>query len=258
MSVNDLRLAVATQQIYETLARGGSRYLSTLRSFFGIEAENPFSDIPLELGHLRLDLDMYQVAQTSASQDGSTAQGSLAGFGYTDKGGFLFNNTFVEHGYLHILMTVRHKNVYSTYFAPDNFRRTMLDFYMPQLANIGEQPIRLATLNPFNTAINEDERVIAYQEAWWEYRYDVDECVGEFRTGLENGQTITGWTYADGFDPGFTHVNGDWLYSNSQEVLDRTLSVTSEAAPQFGAVFQFNITKRLPMPTYSVPGLDII
>lgn len=88
VSVNDLRLAVATQQIYETLARGGSRYLSTLRSFFGIEAENPFSDIPLELGHLRLDLDMYQVAQTSASQDGSTAQGSLAGFGYTDKGGF--------------------------------------------------------------------------------------------------------------------------------------------------------------------------
>lgn len=254
LTVSDLRTAVATQQVYEALARSGSRYLSTLRAFFEIEAESPFADIPVELGHIRRDLDLYQVAQTSASVEGNTAQGDLAAFGYTANSGDLFTRTFLEHGYIHIFAVVRHRNIYSTYLAPDNFRKSTLDFYLPQLANISEQPIRLATLNPF---IEDDEnKVMAYQEAWWEYRYEPDRVSGEFRTGLQNGLDI--WTYADPYDRGFTVVNGEWLKSNSQEVLDRTLAVTSAVANQFIGMFAFEVDKQRPMPTYSVPGLDTI
>lgn len=254
ISVNDLRTAIATQQVYETLARGGSRYLSMLRSFFEVEAESPFKDIPEEIGHIRRELDLYQVAQTSASQEGNTAQGDLAAFGYTASQGDFFTKTFLEHGYIHIFAVVRHRNIYSTYLAPDNFRQRTLDFYLPQLANIGEQPIRLATLNPF--VVDDEGKTLGFQEAWWEYRYEPDRVSGEFRTGLNNGLDI--WTYADHFDPNFDVVDGAWLKSNSQEVLDRTLAVTSQLANQFIGMFVFEVDKQRPMPTYSVPGLDTI
>lgn len=254
ISVNDLRTAVATQQVYEVLARGGSRYLETIRSFFDIETENPFSDIPTELGHIRRGLDLYQVAQTSASQSGNTPQGELAAFGYTSTGGDLFTRTFLEHGYVHVFAVVRHRNTYATYLAPDNFRKGTLDFYLPQLANIGEQPIRKATLNPFKQ--DSLEKVLAYQEAWWELRYEPNRVSGLMRPGVEG--SLSNWNYADPVDLDFDVVTGSWLKSNSQEVLDRTLAVTSDLAPQFKALFSFKVDKQRPLPTYSVPGLDIV
>lgn len=254
VSINDLRKSAAIQQIYEQLARGGARYREFLKSFFGLDIENPFKDMPTQLGHFRMELDMYQVAQTSPSVAGSTAQGSLSAYGYTDKNDYLFNYTAIEHGYIHILCVVRQPNLYSTSVNPMWFRRSTLDWYFPQLANIGEQPMKLALLNPFHAEAM--ERVIGYQEAWYEYRYESDICTGLCRSGLD--EALGRWTYADGLDLGFTHVNGDWLKSNAQEVLDRSLAVTSELSPQFIACFTFYIEKEIPMPTYSVPGLDII
>lgn len=256
ISVNDLRTAIATQQVYETLARGGSRYVEMLRSFFEIETENPFLDIPTELGHIRRDLDLYQVAQTSASgaTGTDTPQGELSAFGYTTNGGNLFTRTFLEHGYVHVFAVVRQRNMYSTYFAPDNFRLNTMDFYLPQFANIGEQPIRLATLNPF--ADGALDKVIAYQEAWWDYRYEPDRVHGVFRSGVDGSLDV--WHYGDSYDKNFEVVTGDWLKSNAEEVLNRTITTTSDLVPQFKGLFSWRVDKQRPMPTYSVPGLDIV
>lgn len=256
ISVNDLRTAIATQQVYETLARGGSRYVEMLRSFFEIETENPFLDIPTELGHIRRDLDLYQVAQTSASgaTGTDTPQGELSAFGYTTNGGNLFTRTFLEHGYVHVLAVVRQRNMYSTYFAPDNFRLNTMDFYLPQFANIGEQPIRLATLNPFVDGAL--DKVIAYQEAWWDYRYEPDRVHGVFRSGVEGSLDV--WHYGDPYDKNFQVVTGDWLKSNAEEVLNRTITTTSDLVPQFKGLFSWRVDKQRPMPTYSVPGLDTV
>lgn len=254
VSVSDLRMSASIQQVYEILARGGSRYLEALRSLFGIEAESPFKDVPVQLGHLRRELDLYQVAQTSGSAFGDTAQGNLAGFGYTSNGGNLFHFTALEHGYIHYMLIVRQRNMYSTLFMPDNFRMSTLDFYLPPLANISEQPIRKAILNPF--VEDSMEASIGFQEAWWEYRYEPDRLSGYARTGLDGSLGI--WTYGDSYDGGFSVVNGNWLKSNAQEVLDRTLAVTSELSPQFIILLEFKVDKMLPMPTYSVPGLDIL
>lgn len=254
VSINDIRRAASIQQVYEMLGRSGSRYLESLRSFFGIETENPFKDIPTQLGHYRRELDLYQVAQTSGSVEGETPQGNLSGFGYTAKGGDLFTYTALEHGYVHYLLVVRNRNIYPSLLMPDNFRKSTLDWYLPQLANIGEQPVRLANVNPF--AADGMEKTIGFQEAWWEYRYSPDRVSGYCRTGLNDSLDI--WTYADNFDITFDVVDGEWLKSNAQEVLDRTLAVTSAVSPQFIIMLEFKTTKQLPMPVYSVPGLDVI
>ncbi|UPW41394.1 major capsid protein [Dipodfec virus UA06Rod_17] len=251
--ISDLRQASAIQQVYETLARGGSRYRSILSSFFGLDVDDPFSDIPVCLGKRRIDLDLFQTAQTSPSETGSTPQGNLAAFGYTSEFGKLFDRHFVEHGYVHVFAVVRHKNVYSSYLGRDNFRRSMLDFYTPPMANISEQPVYRREINPFSSS---PDSAFGYQEAWAEYRFEPDRVSGYMRPGINGSLSI--WNYADDFDSGLQIADGAWLKSNSQQVLDRTLAVTSAVAPQLKGQFDFVIDKTLPMPTYSVPGMDII
>lgn len=254
ISVNDLRLAAATQQIYEQLALGGSRYREYVATFFGIEADNPYKDIPTYIGKITRSLDLYQTAQTSASETGNTPQGNLAAFGYTNMSSHLCDYTALEHGYLHVFVVVRHRNIYGNYLSRDNFRLSMLDFYHPQLANISEQPVYLREINPFASDAN--SQPFCYQEAWAEYRYNPDRVSGLMRPGVAGSLAI--WNYADDYDPDLKVLNPDFLKSNSQEVLDRTLAVQSSLAPQFKGQFCFQIVDDLPMPTYSVPGLDIV
>lgn len=253
LSVDDIRMASAIQQVYETMARGGSRYRELVNSFFGLEVDDPYSDIPRLLGHIRRDLDLYQTAQTSASEAGSTAQGNLAAFGYTSTGGHLFSAEFIEHGYLHIFAVVRHKNIYTSYLSRDNFRLNMLDFYTPPLANISEQPVYVREINPFASDPN---AAFGYQEAWAEYRFEPDLVSGYMRSGIADSLSL--WNYSDDFDSGLSINNATWLKSNSESVLNRTLAVSSSLSPQFKGQFKFIVDKVLPMPTYSVPGMDII
>lgn len=256
VTLSELRQGTAIQQVYEVLSRGGSRYRSLVASFFGIEAENPYNDIPDYLGHIRRDLDLYQTAQTSPSQDGSTPQGNLAAFGYTATNGELFHKTFLEHGYIHVLAVIRHRNVYPSYMPRDLFRLNMLDFYTPPLANISEQPVYTRQINPF---YSDSDAVFGYQEAWAEYRFEEDVVSSYMRPGVN--QSLAIWNYADEFDSSLAIADDEFMKSNSQEVLDRTLAVHSigeNSQPQFKAMFRFTVDKDLPMPTYSVPGLDIL
>lgn len=255
IDVSDIRMASAIQQVYEILARGGSRYRSIIASFFGVEVDEAFCDVPMELGRISRDLDLYQTAQTSASSEGSTPQGNLAGFGYTANGGHLFSHYFVEHGYLHIFAVVRHRNVYASYLPRDNFRLNMLDYYLPQLANVSEQPVYTREINPF---ASDPDNAFGFQEAWAEYRFEPDRVSGLMRTMPEGSESFSIWNYADDFDKDLQIADGEWLKSNSEQVLNRTVAVSSSQAPQFKASFQFKVDKTLPMPTFSVPGMDII
>lgn len=256
LSVDDIRMSSAIQQYYEVLARGGSRYHEIMETLFGLQVSNPFKDIPTCLAKVDFDLDLYQTAQTSPSQDGSTPQGNLAAFGYTNNERFLFETDYYEHGYLHIFCIVRHENVYSYGLSRDNFRRQTLDFYVPPLANVSEQPVYTYQINAFTP---DASNIFGYQEAWAEYRYDSDVVTGYMRPDLPDGETsLAVWNYADPVDSSLVSADYAWLKSNSQAVLDRTLAVTSSVSPQFRAEFQFNSDRYLPLPVYSVPGLDVI
>lgn len=252
-TIDDLRMSSAIQQVFEILGRSGSRYREFINAFFGLDVDNPFDDIPTCIGHVRRGLDLYQTAQTSATVAGGTPQASLAAFGYTNKGGHVTQKTFIEHGYLHILCVVRHRNIYSSLLTRDNFRMNMLDFYSYPLANISEQPVYTREINPF---ASETDGVFGYQEAWAEYRMSPDRVSGYMRPGVN--LSLSMWNYADEFDSGLEIADGSWIKSNSSEVLDRGTSSSEEYAPQFKAQFMFKIDKQLPMPTYSVAGLDII
>lgn len=254
LSLSELRTGAAIQKIYEAMGRGGTRYREFIDTFFGLSIDNPFDDVPTCIGQIRRPLDLYQTAQTSASTSDSP-QGSLAAFGYTNKGGRLTLHSFKEHGFLHVFVVVRHKNLYSTYMPKHHFRRSMLDFYYPQLANLSEQPIYTRTINPFVYG-NIQDSVWGYQEAWAEYRYSPDRCHSLMRSGVDGSLNV--WNYADNFEADLETMDGDWLLSNTAEVVARSTATAESTQPQFKGQFVFKITKELPMPVYSVPGMDII
>lgn len=255
IDINDFRMAVATQQLYEGLGRCGSRYREYVRAFFGLEVDDPFKDIPQLLGKFTRSLDLYQTAQTSGSVEGETPQGNLAAYGYTASAGFLFKDIFYEHGYVHVFAVVRHRNIYPSYMPKDIFRRNLLDFYQSPFANIGNQPLFTYQINPFAPG-NNVMNAFGYQEAWSEYRFYPDTVSGYMRPGIDGSLAV--WNYSDNFDPTLVVASDNWLKSNSETVLNRTLAVTSDLAPQFKAQICFHLDVHLPMPTYSVPGLDII
>lgn len=254
VSISDIRQAAAIQQVYEALAQSGSRYFEYVRAFFGLDVDNPYKDIPTELGHFRRNLDLYQTAQTSSSQEGSTPQGNLAAFGYTDNSGRLFGDTtFLEHGYVHVFCVVRQKNIYTSFCPKDNFRRSLLDFYQPQMANLSEQPVRTYEINPFYSG---DTTIFGYQEPYAEYRFFPDRVSGYMRSGIENSLDV--WNYADEFSSEISISTAEWRQSNAKEVMDRTLAVDSSLAPQFKAQFGFKLHFTRPMPLFGVSGMDII
>lgn len=257
LSIDDLRTGAALQQLYEIYGRNGSRYREICHALFGVTADDPYSDIPKMLGHIRFPLELYQTAQTSASSDESP-QGNLAAFGYTHKGGYLFHETFLEHGYVHVFCVVRQRNIYPAYLDPHWFRVNKLDFYTPIMANISEQPVYLRVINPFGS--NPDTTVFGYQEAWWEYRQHPDTVTGFMRagSGSQGTDNFSIWTYQDDFSGIPSSADADFMESNAQSVLDRTIAVTSENAPQFKALFSFEFDHVFPGPVYSVPGLDVI
>lgn len=255
--VDDLRLGLAMQQLYELYGRSGGRMREIMHSLFGIDVDDPYDDIPRMLGHVRVPLELFQTAQTSATVNDNgdtTPQGNLAGFGYTQKGGFLFHETFLEHGYVHILCCVRQRNLYPSYMDPSWFRVNNLDFYNPVLANISEQPVLLRTINPFGRDPN--ATVFGYQEAWWEYRQHPDTVTGIMRSGVEGDLSF--WTYQDKYNPAQSSADAAFMESNAQEVLDETIAATSVIAPQFKALFTFTFDHEFPGPVYSVPGLDVV
>ena len=262
ISVSDIRMSSAMQQVYEILGRSGSRYVEYINSFFGLDIDNPFDDIPTYLGHFRRSLDLYQTAQTSATpasaEGAGTAQGNLAAYGYTANGGKLINDyTFKEHGYIHVFAVVRHRNVYASMLSRDNFRMSMMDFYQYPLANISEQPVYSREINPFTNAALEGS-TFGYQEAWSEYRYEPDRVSAHMRTGIPGEETLSNWNYADDFLSDLAYADGAWLLSNTEDVVERTTAVQDQGLPQFKGQFMFRIKKQLPMPTYSVAGMDII
>lgn len=251
ISVTDLRLSSAIQRVYEILGNGGSRYTEFVNSFFGLEVDNPYEDKPTLLGHFRRDLDLFQTAQTSATENGGNL-GELGAFGYTNNGGSMFTNTFLEHGFIHVFAVVRHKNIYSSMIDKHFFRRDMLDFYSYPLANLSETPVMLRQINPFG----DPEGVFGYQEAWSEYRFEPSRCTAHQRNGI-GADDLSAWNYCDDFDPTVTVRDSEWTKSNTAEVVSRSTAVTDRNIPQFKAQFMFKITKERPMPVYSVPGADI-
>ena len=110
-TVNQLRLAIQTQRLFERDARGGTRMVEILKSHFGVSSPDGRLQRAEYLGGKRIPLNMDQILQTSETNN--TALGNTAGWSLTsavDKG---IIKSFVEPGYILGVACLRTDQSYS-------------------------------------------------------------------------------------------------------------------------------------------------
>lgn len=246
ITINALREAVAIQHLYEIFARNGSgRYIDILRGAFGVISPDARLQRPEYLGGSSDRMNVTTVAQTSASQEDSPL-GNLASF-VTINSGAYWKKSFTEHTIILGLANVRAKLSYSQGLNKMFSRRDRLDFYWPQLANLGEQ----AVLNKeiYAQGTDEDDDVFGYQERWAEYRYKPDTITGTFRP--THPQSLDVWHLSQEFES-LPLLNQSFI--EEAVPIERVVAVPSE--PPLMLWGDFNIKAARPMPLYSVPGLQ--
>ncbi len=249
LTVNSLRLAFATQQMLETDARSGSRYIELLRGHFGVISPDGRLQRPELLSANRTRINVHQIVQQSES--GETPLGTTAAMSLTNNTDNSFVKSFTEHGFVIGLMCARYNHTYQQGLNRMWSRKDRLDYYFPILANIGEQPVYTREIYYDNDGFGSLDDVFGYQEAWADYRYKPSIVTGEMRSGID--KSLQSWHFADYYQQKPT-LSASWIQEDATNV-DRTLAVTSKVADQiFGDFYIKNLTTRV-MPVHSIPGL---
>lgn len=252
LTVNSLRLAFATQQMLETDARSGSRYVELLRGHFGVISPDGRLQRPELLSANRTRINVHQIVQQSESN--TTPLGTTAAMSLTSNTDNSFVKSFTEHGFVIGVMCARYTHTYQQGLQRMWSRKNRLDYYFPILANIGEQPIYSREIYYENDGFGSLDNVFGYQEAWADYRYKTSIVTGEMRSGISN--SLQSWHFADYYAKKPT-LSSEWIQEDKTNV-DRTLAVTSKLADQiFGDFYVKNLTTRV-MPVHSIPGLHTL
>ena len=247
-TINDLRKAVAVQQYYEALARGGSRYREQVQALWDVVISDKTVQVPEYLGGGRYHVNINQIVQTSGQQtNADTPIGETGAMSVTPINESSFTKSFEEHGFVIGVCCVRHNHSYQQGLERFWSRSDRLDYYVPQFANLGEQPVKKKEIMLNGTKT--DEETFGYQEAWSDYRMKPNRVSGKMRSNAEGALDF--WHYADNYSTVPT-LSQEWMSEGKQEIA-RTLIEQNE--PQFfGAIRVANKTTRR-MPLYSVPGL---
>lgn len=246
-TINALRLAFATQRLYEKEARFGSRYHEIIRSQYGVNSPNASLHIPEYLGGCRQPINIETVLNntgTTTSPLGYTGAMSVT-LSINDD----FTKSFDEHCVLLGLAVVRADHTYQQGQERQWSRKYKLDFYYPTFAHIGNQPVYNKEI--FQQGTSDDNDVFGYKEAWAEYKYKPNRISGMLNS--DYSAALDNWHYGDDYSS-LPVLSQNWI-EEPKEFVDRTLLVQSSTADQFTADIEIEQTVAAPMPVHCTPGL---
>lgn len=256
-TINALRQAFAVQRLLEADARGGTRYRELVKAHFGVDVGDSRVQVPEYLGGAHIPINVMQVIQQSSTAGEPSPLGETGAFSKTVFQGNSFTKSFVEHGILMGLASIRTQHSYMQGIPRMFSRRTRYDYYWPELANIGEQAVLVKEI--YAKGDGNDESVFGYQEAWAEYRYKPNQITGGMVYQVQPDEQnpspdLMPWHYADKYDSR-PYLSTDWIKETDVNIA-RTLAVQDTALmDQFISNMYFRSTWARPMPVYSIPGL---
>lgn len=173
------------------------------------------------------DVLMSEVVQTAPASGDDNFLGSKAANGQIAAKGSKYSVFTKEHGYIMHMFSLMPR-VFYAYCPRDTFKHDFADFYLPDLAMIGEQEvlgrelISQVDMTDQSDADGEfySEKLVGYQPRYEEYRRRPNELHGGFRTS-EAAQMIHGRVFDgqvnlnedfiqypnDGFNQIFAYIN---------------------------------------------------
>ena len=244
VTINQLRLAFATQRYLEQNARGGTRYIELIKSHFHVDSPDQRLQRPEYLGGGQSPVNISPVAQTSETD--ATPQANLSAIGTTVLNQHGFTKSFTEHCLIIGLVSVRADLTYQQGLNKMFSRQTLYDFYWPAFSNIGEQSILNKEIYAQGTAT--DELAFGYQERYAEYRYSPSCITGKFRSNEGSG-SLDPWILTQDF-AALPTLGADFIVDNPP--IDRVIAVPTQPHFIFDSIFKMHCAR--PMPVYSIPG----
>jgi len=260
-TINDIRLAFATQHILERDARSGTRYVESLKARWGVTSPDFRLQRAEFLGGGSTRILINPVEQNTAATTPTTPAeqdklGNLAGIG-TAQGTHSWSKSFVEHGVIIILGNLRGDISYSQGVDRYWSKTTRYDFVYPELVNIGEQAVLNSEIWITGTGTPAtDDLVFGYTGRYDEHRYLHSKLTNIMRPATSGGITISdtlaSWHLSEDFAT-LPALGNTFIKANTATPLDRAIAITTE--PHMIADFYHEIKAARPLPTYGVPGL---
>lgn len=253
-TINSLRLAYNIQRLLEKDARGGTRYIESIWSHFGVRSDDARLQNPEFLGGSSSMLNMTPVAVTADNPNAAGTYGAQpgqltsAGVFHSGRNGFVTSLT--EHCIIMGLFSIRTEVSYQQGLERFWSLSTRYDMYFPVLANLGEQSVLNKEIYFQNDAAAAvDNAVFGYQERFSELRYKPSMIVGKLRSTFATSLDL--WHWAEKFTT-LPTLGSTFIQSNSP--VTRAIAVTDEPAFVYDIWHQFHHTR--VMPVNSVPGWD--
>lgn len=259
-TVQQLNQMYALYRFFMKDTYNGNRYVEFVESHFDVRVPDSTLERPLFLGRYTQMAAFSEVFQTSGttvqSGDNKNVLGDYAGKGVSAGSGFLFQEKFLEHGLLYIIMSITPE---STYFQGINpaflYGDRFETFYFPEFQNIGDDIVPLCSLyskslfsdssetKQFDASVSRArKKIFGYQRRNWDYIWYPNELHGLFR--LDN--KMYNWTFARKFVN--APVLGD-AFAKIPEINNPFTYNASDAEPFYTDIY-FNIQALRPIERY--------
>ncbi|AXH77365.1 MAG: major capsid protein [Microviridae sp.] len=180
-TINDLRRAFRLQEWLEKNARGGTRYIESILSHFGVKSSDKRLQRPEYITGVKSPVIVSEVLNTTGETSG-LPQGNMAGHGISVSSGKAGSYYCEEHGYIIGIMSIMPKTAYQQGIPRTFLKNDTLDYYFPSFANIGEQEVKVQELYAYTANA---ENTFGYVPRYAEYKYMPSRVAGDFRTTLD-------------------------------------------------------------------------
>ena len=202
-TIQELKTAFRMYSFYMKDTYNGNRYVEFMESHHNVRVPDATIDRAIYLGGTTVPIQFGEVFQTSgATESGSNALGDYAGRGVGAKADFLFDDTFLEHGQLYVIMSIVPNNTYFQGIDPKFLKNDRFDYFFPEFQNIGDVAISnkelyYDTRSSGEGSVDQNDDVFGYQSRWYDLKSFTDEIHGDFIPNT-NGPTsnMAFWNFA--------------------------------------------------------------
>lgn len=243
ISINDFRNVNALQRFQERYMKAGTKYQNIVYEFFGT---NPpiGEEFPEYIGGTTTSINVSKVMSTASTENAElgdyVGNGTFAGKGKTIRC-FCAEQSYII-GIMYFTCTPAYSQMLPRHFSKSD----LLDFYNPQFANLGLQPVYRHQLAPLQLDVEEVGEVFGYNRPFSEYVSMQDEVHGDFRTNM-----------------------ADYLmqriFANKPELSEQFINIYSKDVTNvfinrqdddkiYGQIY-FDMRAKLPIPRFAVPRI---
>lgn len=247
ISISDLRNVNALQRWLEINMRRGLRYRDQVKSHYGVDIEFKELQMPEFIGGVNEDVIVNRISQTVETEENPL--GSLAGqAGVLGTSKHKISHYCDEKGFIIGIFSIAPVPNYSQNLPKHMIKTSQLDYFTPEFAHIGMQPIFNSEVTPLQANLEGKlNDVFGYQRPWYDYLASTDEVHGQFR------DTMRRYLINRVYD-GTPELGSEFLTIDSDTIND-VFAVTEDTDKIYGQIW-FDVTAKRPIASNVTPRIE--